>query len=46
MEGLFTYWIEVFQPLPRPTIIKNNSILFLSKIYFRMINNDLTIVND
>jgi hypothetical protein len=34
MDGLFTYWTEAFQPLPWPTHIKNNPILFLSKIYF------------
>ena len=34
MDGLFTYWVEVFQPLPWPTTVKNNPVLFLSKLYF------------
>jgi hypothetical protein len=34
MDGIFTYWVEVFQPLPWPTMVKNNPVLFLSKIYF------------
>jgi hypothetical protein len=34
LDGLFTYWTEVFQPLPWPTYIIDYPLLFLSKLYF------------
>ncbi len=34
LDGLYTYWEEILEPLNWPSDITNNPILFLLKIYF------------
>jgi len=39
LDGLYTYWKNILDPIHRPSPIENNPILFLIKIYFNEESN-------